>query len=371
MTISSDTEFNLEEDNAARRAQRRLLLFAVAYRQVMNQRESVSSRSTSSDENRRQPVDPLPLRILSDEEAREKDAKCRFCLEGIGSGTQLVAPCACAGSAEYVHVACLRQWQRLARNKSSASVCSICTIPYSLPPPPPKKLLPIPKGTLLIRKGQQQEGRTFSRSVVLLLCGTQDDELPFGVIINLPIIRHNIAVEDSNNTTVKKRKGGPVCGGRFGVTRFIMLLLQQATTTANDEDEHRWSMIPVLNIDNDVADVTTLSLLCDDDSVYERENSSLLESEQVQEWIESSSFCNTPPTENTLFVFSGYCKWARGQLEREIQRGDWDLCHGKEEDILRSDDNVESLWNELSSQQNDGRLIPLEELYEEDNDESL
>lgn len=36
-------------------------------------------------------------------------AQCRFCL---AEGEDLVAPCECRGSQRWVHLSCLRRWQR-------------------------------------------------------------------------------------------------------------------------------------------------------------------------------------------------------------------------------------------------------------------
>ena len=43
-----------------------------------------------------------------------------------------------------------------------------------------------------------------------------------------------------------------------------------------------------------------------------------------------------------MVVFSGYCSWGRGQLEREVESEMWDLSQGTEEDVLRS--NIKSIW---------------------------
>jgi E3 ubiquitin-protein ligase DOA10 len=39
----------------------------------------------------------------------DSEVACRFCL--VDSG-ELVAPCECKGSSAWVHVGCLRQWQK-------------------------------------------------------------------------------------------------------------------------------------------------------------------------------------------------------------------------------------------------------------------
>ena len=64
---------------------------------------------------------------------------CRFCYSSEGA---LIAPCMCRGSNEWVHLACLRQWQTavvLAQpthpkyQTSIDTVCGICLEPFSGP----------------------------------------------------------------------------------------------------------------------------------------------------------------------------------------------------------------------------------------------
>lgn len=60
---------------------------------------------------------------MSDDEHMSKRAKsneveveervCRYCLEGDVCGDSLISPCECSGSAQYVHLQCLRKWQRM------------------------------------------------------------------------------------------------------------------------------------------------------------------------------------------------------------------------------------------------------------------
>jgi hypothetical protein len=37
---------------------------------------------------------------------------CRYCLMEAEDGEQLISPCACRGDQRYVHLECLRRWQR-------------------------------------------------------------------------------------------------------------------------------------------------------------------------------------------------------------------------------------------------------------------
>jgi hypothetical protein len=42
----------------------------------------------------------------------EDEAECRYCFSGSEDG-ELISPCACKGGQAFVHLACLRRWQRM------------------------------------------------------------------------------------------------------------------------------------------------------------------------------------------------------------------------------------------------------------------
>ena len=70
-----------------------------------------------------------------DDEAPSDAPCCRFCFEERGD---LVSPCACAGTAGYVHVECLRRWQKvsLQSHGTEESACRVCGETFTLPKAP-------------------------------------------------------------------------------------------------------------------------------------------------------------------------------------------------------------------------------------------
>ena len=60
-------------------------------------------------------------------EAEEK--RCRLCFGGEDDG-QLVQPCACRGSAQWVHRRCLEQWRRTSPKEDAAYRCGQCRDEY-------------------------------------------------------------------------------------------------------------------------------------------------------------------------------------------------------------------------------------------------
>ncbi|CAK0826616.1 unnamed protein product, partial [Prorocentrum cordatum] len=69
-------------------------------------------------------------------EEDEEERLCRYCFEGEDAG-ELVSPCRCMGGQKWVHLACLRRWQRtvlvsqpthpdLYDNDTRQRVCNVC-----------------------------------------------------------------------------------------------------------------------------------------------------------------------------------------------------------------------------------------------------
>ena len=238
--------------------QRSNILLQVLFHHMLNsrrRREEEEALALSS-------PPPLPDRemaVLGHQEALDMNAMCRFCFEGSllqgeeegddaqeetkqsknndgidrkseGNNTMsertstntsatrtthknaLIAPCNCAGGSRWVHLACLRQWQRMqARSLSSSSsdlnhdddanpttttmytaagyICNVCNSPYLSRPPVVRGVRRnlLRRGTLLVSRSNA--GRTFQQTVVLLLssnvCGNPHGA--FGVIVNAPL----------------------------------------------------------------------------------------------------------------------------------------------------------------------------------------
>jgi len=58
-------------------------------------------------------------------------AICRFCLDDTNlRGNELVSPCRCIGSIEFVHEKCLIRWRSIAP-PALADICQMCRVPYT------------------------------------------------------------------------------------------------------------------------------------------------------------------------------------------------------------------------------------------------
>ena len=59
----------------------------------------------------------------------EDEKRCRLCLEGEEDGP-LVQPCACRGSAKFIHKHCLERWRRTGPKEDAAYRCGQCKDGY-------------------------------------------------------------------------------------------------------------------------------------------------------------------------------------------------------------------------------------------------
>lgn len=319
-------------------------------------------------------VNRPPIRCISAAEAKEKNIVCRFCLDstiqpaegenGLSSSGRfqqissiLLAPCMCMGSSEYVHVECLRQWQLQTTKVAHATICSVCTTPYSLKPPKIRNDL-VPAGSLLVFQDPNvTEGQSiFSKSVILMLRGG-DAKTPMGVILNkFPTeLDDEASTEDNDHSAIRKvrMRGGPVCGGRFGVVRQIVLHTVQ-TSTGEEEGQNKMRRKRRC-LDGASAALSHRELFPNLQVIYDdetKEPAMLGQADfrslhsQLQDALEDEAQTSTPSLTAEsphIFSFEGCCKWSKDQLKGELLRGSWGVCHLKSENDSSTADLAKTL----------------------------
>ena len=222
-------------------------------------------------------------------------------------------------------------------------------------------------------------------------------------------------VTSAVHSGVDFRRGGPVCGGRLGVVRYVVLhtfspsatqgsgVLEREgnnnasteSTTSNrprtadgyashsvaHDSDHRDGIphsLPIFNHGHDGQHPPLQFVTSDNNhglpatfseedltNVIQRLGSSSRATSNMNDTTTAAtdpSGNNQQTLQNRVLIFSGYCKWRAGQLEREIQRDDWGVCvNGTPHDVLRHHDT--GFWREISSS---GRLLSLQQLTNED-----
>lgn len=84
-------------------------------------------------------------------EDEDDELICRYCFVGTEEG-ELISPCKCAGGQQYVHLTCLRRWQRMVvvgqpthpafhDRDIRHSKCNVCNSEFTCPPPTRQELM--------------------------------------------------------------------------------------------------------------------------------------------------------------------------------------------------------------------------------------
>ena len=82
----------------------------------------------------------------------EEEPTCRFCFDVATPDDELITPCLCKGDQKYIHISCLRKWQRSVlvsqpthpafyQRDVRQEVCNVCKGPFDPPPPPRAELM--------------------------------------------------------------------------------------------------------------------------------------------------------------------------------------------------------------------------------------
>eukprot|EP00929_Paragymnodinium_shiwhaense_P112781 TRINITY_DN81054_c0_g1_i1.p1 TRINITY_DN81054_c0_g1~~TRINITY_DN81054_c0_g1_i1.p1 ORF type:complete len:321 (+),score=30.09 TRINITY_DN81054_c0_g1_i1:157-1119(+) len=287
---------------------------------------------------------------------------CRFCLDEVSEAslhaadeeTRVVSPCACKGTAALVHVACLRRWQaallgrRLTRQSiARATLCPVCQEPLVidgevLEPAVSPDVGMVQPGTLLVStQNLEGVGRPFHHSVILLT-----DVDPNGRIRGMDMTRlvpsNEAALADAlaapavkacrEQRQVRVLAGGPVNGGRFGVIKYAFLSTCDTIWAAEQvlpSEGGRPGLFaphPWVNLSVEAA-AQGVRRFCSQDSGAATDH------------------------KHYLIIFKGHAAWGCGQLQGEIQRGNWELCMATMDDIAATPPG--ELWATLRAS---GRL---------------
>ena len=97
------------------------------------------------------PPPPPPAVKEASSSEDESERMCRYCFDGAEEGP-LISPCACKGGQKWVHLECLRRWQRMVLvsqpthpmfhgDDKRQHDCNVCSTPYTCAPPTRHELM--------------------------------------------------------------------------------------------------------------------------------------------------------------------------------------------------------------------------------------
>eukprot|EP00928_Gymnodinium_smaydae_P081916 TRINITY_DN65347_c0_g1_i1.p1 TRINITY_DN65347_c0_g1~~TRINITY_DN65347_c0_g1_i1.p1 ORF type:complete len:302 (-),score=7.56 TRINITY_DN65347_c0_g1_i1:91-996(-) len=256
---------------------------------------------------------------------------CRICFDICYSRSpvnnenlHLISPCACTGSAAFVHLGCIRRWQNelIKSNGMTRTAikrtefCEVCCKPLmrngeALSPILPEMAAELLPGTLLVATQMLAgPGREFNDSVILL-CHVEPSGRRLGVdITRLIKTSAHLGLE------VRSFSGGPLRS--FLGMKLVTLLATFAEPGQREE--------------------TVLEASEAFSGLYCQRSWRAIPRDLLQDLIENAVDYGAQHIDLTcpskLLIFQGYAAWQRGQLEAEISRGAWLVCEANADDIL-------------------------------------
>lgn len=113
------------------------------YQKTKNDRKEESQKEQKDNEDEQKKETP------KDEDEDEK--MCRYCFGGEEDG-DLISPCKCAGGQKWVHLSCLRRWQRMVlvsqpthpafyEDDVRHHKCNVCLSEFTCAPPTRHELM--------------------------------------------------------------------------------------------------------------------------------------------------------------------------------------------------------------------------------------
>lgn len=307
---------------------------------------------------------------------------CRVCFgQETENLEELISPCKCEGSQKYIHLSCLRRWQRTVQLGSSNHpedrgaedrhlVCNVCKGTFNLPPQDRGALLSdlagaqpsdVATGLLLVTKRSAGESLASSsldnlairafleakaahfRSAVYILTdispGAKDgSDVVLGVNLsrsleapNIECLSTDVAAEQLDNAEAKGvellwMNGGPVKPRHV----HAMALLERLPSPACDSEDG----VQIL---------------------FEGEGGAWVAHGDLEEVL--SVACEDATLSGkgaVIFAWAGYAQWSRTQLLGEMARGSWGWAPGGVDDVrsaIAAQLGGPSLWDSLRESQ--------------------
>lgn len=110
----------------------------------------MASEEDNTNRPKRKALDESPAAPA--QEMPEEEKLCRFCFDGEEEGGPLISPCDCKGGQKWIHLSCLRRWQRMVlvsqpthpdfwEDDIRHTKCNVCNAEFTCPPPTRQELM--------------------------------------------------------------------------------------------------------------------------------------------------------------------------------------------------------------------------------------
>jgi len=310
---------------------------------------------------------------------------CRICLSASDDpedGGGLVSPCKCEGSQKFVHLACLRRWQRSVQlggsnhpedteREERHRVCNVCKGTFNLLPQDRAAMMSdlaavrpedVSPGVLLVTKAATETIAAGSQINIALRTFIEAKAAHFRrAVYVLTEIRPAEDTRDSGRADGRNDGSDVVIG--VNLSRTLDLPDVSKLDGACSEGEitnyaERGVRVLWMN-GGPVKPRTVWSIMCAS-HVLRQQPESFLERHGVRELIApdrgSTAVLHGPmpgclavaeaevelrtaagePQEVTVLSWAGFAQWSRTQLLGELARGSWGWCRGAPEDVMHT-----------------------------------
>ncbi|CAJ1347181.1 unnamed protein product [Effrenium voratum] len=297
---------------------------------------------------------------------------CRICFseEQQQEGQVLISPCKCEGSQKYIHLSCLRKWQRTVQLSGSNhpeeqdaedrhTVCNVCKGTFELPPQDRAEMMSdlagvhasdIAPGLLLVTKRNMESA------------AANIENLAIRAFIEAKAAHFRRAVYILTEVTPGARDGSDVVLG-VNLCRALdapSLECLSCRLTPDQLAAARTRGVEVLWMNGGPVKPRQVSAM----AVLRRVQERLVEDVQVLlsaegAWVAQGSLeavlalaeeeaALTESEEVAVLAWAGFAQWSRTQLLGEMARGSWGWCPGAVEDV-RLAARIGGLWEDLRS----------------------
>lgn len=334
----------------------------------------------------------------------EEQPICRICFCGEEDGQSLVSPCKCQGSQRYVHLSCLRKWQRSVQldrsnhpddtdHEDRHRICNVCKEPFDI--------LPEDRATMMSGLAEINPEEIRPGMVLITKQTAAEEALPAGSQLNL-LLRAYIEAKAAHFreavyilTKIRSQEASDGSDAVIGVNLTRTMDTPDASMLEAAPDEAtmemyegrgvriRWmnggpvspravsAMLRLSHLSRgrrtELCAKHGLEELASDEGVVIQ--GSMLGVLMLAAEEADAAAAGGHERAATVLAWAGYAQWSRTQLLGEIARGSWGWCQGTAADVRIATEQLSSgstsLWSSMRYSQERVHWAPENEFSRE------